>query len=250
LNWKRHTLIDVSDAGREAILAELAGSGHESAVLREKFGRVLLPDLAGARVPGIVRREDLAPRLGCVPLGFSEPLSNGQGRMRIAAFARLTDVAVVTSPYEVTLFPIPRRTFLTKAFEASCALAESLGIMLGVWGSLAIELYTGLPCTSEGSDLDLIVAAAPQERLSRFLTGIEDVEEIFRLRIDVELDLPSGYGIQLKEFFSQGRTVLGKGTMDVALLSREQILAELPYDSSYPTPDSFERLAVNAGEVI
>jgi hypothetical protein len=48
------------------------------------------------------------------------------------------------------------------------------------------------------------------------------------LRIDVEIDLPNGYGVNLKELFGQGRTVLGKSLADVAMLSREQILAELP----------------------
>ena len=35
-------------------------------------------------------------------------------------------------------------------------------------------------------------------------------------------------GVNLKELFGQGRTVLGKSLADVAMLSREQILAELP----------------------
>jgi hypothetical protein len=77
MHWKRHTLIDISDTGREAILAELAGSGADRAMLREKFGRVLLPEMAGVRVPGIVRREDVSPRSGCVPVGFSALLSDG-----------------------------------------------------------------------------------------------------------------------------------------------------------------------------
>ena len=92
MNFKRHTLIDVSDAGRECILAELAGSGAISLILRERFGRILLPELAGVRVPGIVRREEGSPRAGYVPVGFCEPISPGESRLRIAAFARLADV--------------------------------------------------------------------------------------------------------------------------------------------------------------
>ena len=242
MNWKRHTLVDLSDAGREAILAELAGSGAMSAILREKFGRVLLPERAGARVPGIVRREDGPSRLGRLPVGFSEPVSCGEGRLRIAAFARLEDVVRVTSPYETISLPLPRRTANTEALAAARAQAESLSLVLGVWGSMAMELYTGLPCTRKGSDLDLLVAAAPQERLSVFMAAIKAIEERFDLRIDVELDLPNGYGVQLKELLGQGRTVLGKSINGVALLPRRQMWVELLHGSPDSTADLLKSL--------
>jgi phosphoribosyl-dephospho-CoA transferase len=232
MNWKRHTLVDISDAGRESILAELAGNCTNSAMLIEKFGRVLLPKLAGARVPGIVRREDSTPRFGCVPVGFSEPVSIGEERLRIAAFARMDDVVKVTSPYEIMSLPIPRRTASIEALIAAKAHAESLALVLGVWGSAAMELYTGLPCTSKDSDLDLMVASASVEKLSRFMIEIEAIAEHFGLRVDVELDLPNGYGMQLKELLGQGRTVLGKSITGVTLLPRVQIFAELPHDGS------------------
>jgi phosphoribosyl-dephospho-CoA transferase len=95
-----------------------------------------------------------------------------------------------------------------------------------------MELYTGLPCTHEGSDLDLLVAAASRKRLSRFIDEIRFMEEHFALRIDVELELPNGYGVHLKELLGQGRTVIGKSINGVALFPREQMLAELPHDSS------------------
>ena len=235
MNWKRHTLVDLSDAGREAILAELTGSGAMSAILREKFGRVLLPERAGARVPGIVRREDTAPRFGSVPVGFSEPVSHGERRLRIAAFARLEDVVRVTSPYETISLPLPRRTANTEALAAARVQAESLNLVLGVWGSVAMELYTGLPCTRENSDLDLIVAAASREKLSSFMVEIKALEERFALDIDVEVDLPNGYGVQLKELLGQGRTVLGKSITGVALFPRLEILAELSPDAPFAT---------------
>jgi phosphoribosyl-dephospho-CoA transferase len=232
MNLKRHTLIDVSDAGRECILAELAGSGTTRAILREKFGRILLPELAGIRVPGIVRREEVSPRSGCVPVGFCEPISRGEGRLRLAAFARLEDVVRVISPYELVLLPICRRTASTAALIAAKTCAKALDLVLGVWGSAAMELYTGLPCTHEGSDLDLLLAAASLKKLSRFMDEIIFLEERFALRIDVELELPNGYGVHLQELLGQGHTVIGKSITGVALFSREQMLAELPYDSS------------------
>jgi phosphoribosyl-dephospho-CoA transferase len=245
MHWKRHTLIDISDTGRVAILAEFTGNGADRAMLREKLGRVLLPELAGARVPGIVRREDVSPRSGCVPIGFSAPLSDGEERLRIAAFARLEDVVRVDSPYEIMSLPIPRRTASTKALAAIKAHTESLGLVLGVWGSAAMEIYTGLPCTNKDSDLDLLVAPASRERLSRFMMEIQVMEERFAVPIDVELDLPSGYGVQLKELLGQGRMVLGKSITGVCLFPRRQMLAELPPGSPCSADDLLKSLPLS-----
>jgi len=231
MNFKRHTLIDVSDAGRECILAELAGSGAISLILRERFGRILLPELAGVRVPGIVRREEGSPRAGYVPLGFCEPISPGESRLRIAAFARMEDVVRTISPYDLVALPMSQRTASIAALTAAKSYAETLGLVLGVWGSAAMELYTGLPCTHVGSDLDLLVAATSQNRLSSFMNEVKLMEKRFALRIDVELELPSGYGVHLKELLGQGRTVIGKSINGVGLLPKEQIMAELPHDS-------------------
>ena len=119
-----------------------------------------------------------------MPLGFSGASSNGEGRLRIAAFALLEDVVSVMIPYEMLSLPNPRRTASTEA------QAESLGLVLGVWGSAAMELYTGLPFTREDSDLDLIVAATSEEKLSHFGVEVKAMGGRFGLRIDVEVDLP------------------------------------------------------------
>jgi phosphoribosyl-dephospho-CoA transferase len=229
MNWKRHTLIDISDAGRKAILSELAGNGSEKAILSKQLGDVLLPESAGARVPGIVRREESGPRHGFVAVGFCAPVAGDKGRMRVAAFAKLEDVLRVTTPYELLSLPIPLRTHSTRALAAAKTISEALGLVLGVWGSAALEIYTGLPYTHSDSDLDLLVTGAPREVLCRFLEEIKGLEERFNLRIDAEVDLRSGYGVHLKELLGQTRTVVGKNLAGVDLLTREQVLAELPH---------------------
>lgn len=229
MNLKRHTLLDITDSGREEILADLARNGPESDMLREKYAQVLLPEVAGARVPGVVRREEAALRPGYLPVGFSSPMTGAQGRLRISAFVQQKDIVRITSPYDIlSVVLTPPRNACNTALALARSQAQTLDLVLGVWGSAALELYTGLPCTHSDSDLDLLVAAAPQESLYRFLLKIESIEEHLGLRIDVEIDLPNGYGVNLKELFGQGRTVLGKSLADVAMLSREQILAELP----------------------
>ena len=105
------------------------------------------------------------------------------------------------------------RTASTTALIAAKLHAETLGLVLGVWGSAALELYTRLPCTHEGSDLDLLLAAASPQKLSCFLDEIRFMEEQFTLRIDVELELPNGYGVQLKELLGRGVRFLVKALL-------------------------------------
>lgn len=228
MTWKRHTLVDISDAGRKAILAEVAGRGPTAAAMRGRLEAVILPDAAGVRVPGTVRREDDYVPPGCVPVGFSDLFPNGGERLRVPAFARIEDILSVTSPYEAAALSLPARSSVMEALAAARGRAASIGVPLGVWGSAAIELYTGLPCTRAGSDLDLLVGPAPLEALSAFMGGMRALEKAFHLRIDVEVDLPCGYGVQLRELLGGGRTLLGKGLTQVALLPRADVLAGLP----------------------
>jgi len=235
MNLKRHTLLDITDSGREKILADLAGSGSDNAILREKYAQVLLPEKTGTRVPGVVRREDGALRPGYIPIGFSSPTTGTQGRLRMAAFVRQQDVVRITSPYDLlSLTKTPPRNACNTALALARSQARALGLVLGVWGSAALEIYTGLPCTHSDSDLDLLIKAAPREPLYRFLVKVKSIEKHLALRIDVEVDLPGGYGVNLKELFGQGRTVLGKSLDDVAMLSRQQVLAELPQEGAVP----------------
>lgn len=208
------------------ILFELAGN---DSLLRKKLGDLLLPGKTGVRIPGIVRREESAPRSGSVAIGFCGQTPDEKGRLRLATFVNPEDMLRVTSPYELLSHSIPLRTPSTRALAAVAASAGALGMDIGVWGSAALELYTGLPYTHNGSDLDLLVAAAPHEALCSFLQYIKKLEERFALRIDTEVDLPNGFGVHLKELLGTGRTVIGKSFTGVELFPREQILADLPH---------------------
>lgn len=231
MKLKRHTLLDISDSGREAILTELAEDIPDGAAHWEQYAQVILPTVTGARVPGIVRREEGVLTRGCVPIGFSSPTGGDEGRLRIAAFVRQEDIVSTTEPYELlTLGAVSPHNACTTALDVAERQSRELGLDLGVWGSAALELYTGLPYTHQDSDLDLLVAVAPREKLSQLLAEIELIEARFALRIDIELELANGYGVNLKELFRHGRTVLGKSLIDVTLFLRSQVLAMLPAD--------------------
>jgi phosphoribosyl-dephospho-CoA transferase len=228
MTWKRHTLVDITDAGRLAALADHANDEGGLRVTSDQAAQVLLAERAGARIPGIVRRPDRTIPAACVPVGFCSPWVGPEGRLRIAAVVSREEVSRVTSPYALLLAPLPERTPCLRVLAVVHRLAGRLGLALGVWGSAALEIYTGLPYTHQGSDLDLLVAPAPRKVLACFLGEIRALEERYALRVDVELDLPAGYGVQLKELFGEGRMVIGKSFVDVALLPRARVLSQLP----------------------
>ena len=72
---KRHDLLDLTDGARQAILDELAGAGAGTVAHRNRYARVLLPDQAGARIPGVARREEGPAERHRIPVGFSAPVA-------------------------------------------------------------------------------------------------------------------------------------------------------------------------------
>lgn len=225
----RHTLVDVNDPARQRILAGLCQGYPCDDTLQQNYARVLLPQAAGARIPGIVRRHEEPLAHDHVAVGFCSPNRGSQGRLRLAALVPREDVIQVTSPYDLLAgAPALPPVACSKALALCRDQARALGLELGVWGSAALELYTGLPYTDRHSDLDLLVMPAPAPTLSRFLDTITAIEGRYDLRIDAELELSSGFGVHLKELFGQGRTILGKSRTEVSLLGREQVLEALP----------------------
>jgi phosphoribosyl-dephospho-CoA transferase len=235
MHYKRHDLLDISISGRKRIFEELATDHAVGEELRNKYTHILLPRTDGSGFPGIVRREESFRVKGVIPVGFCGPVYLNGSRLRLATFVKPDEVVTRTTPYDLLeRDSVSVHNASTRALNDVMIHARRLGITLGVWGSMALELYTGLMCTHENSDLDLLVGAAPLNVLSQFLNKVVTLESSLGLRIDVELDLPNGYGVHLKEIFGGGRTVMGKSFMDVNLFHREKLLATLPKKKSDP----------------
>lgn len=226
---KRHVLLDITDSARQRLVDELAATVGAD-VAGRSYAQILLPQRAGARIPGIVRRDETERAGDRIPVGFSSPWHDADGRMRVAAYVDGADIIRITAPYELLVDNFTQRNHCMNALAVCRDAANEIDLDIGVWGSAALELYLGLPYTHDESDLDLLVAPAPQTVLAAFLKSIIAVENRFGLRIDVEVDLDSNYGVHLKELLGNGRTLLGKSRRDVALLTRTQVLAALPID--------------------
>lgn len=239
--FERHDLTHLSLAGRERIFLELIGLGHQERAVGEILLPERFPNERGimAAVPGIVRREEFAPRPGFLPVGFAAWRSGESGRLRVASFALPEEIVAKTNPEEVAA-KIPDAPGRTPALNALRYLRNSRrfpALRLGVWGSVAMEIETGHPYTHEWSDLDirlLPTGPADRETLARCLDAVLDAERAFGIRIDAELRLPGEYGISLKEFLNEGATVLGKGRADVVLLRKPDVFAGLGGCSAAP----------------
>lgn len=218
---KRHDLVFISQAGKDKIWEELSDQYQ-----RRELSMVRDVLLGANDIPGFVRRSDERPEE--VALGFVHPQRINGNRIRIAAFTGVENVEIIMTPYEVMqrkVFTIKGATRCIETIIALYALADEFDLQIGVLGSAALELATGLPYTDEGSDVDVLLKPAPYDRLLDFYrTAKENFSDI---PLDFELDLPNGYGVKLAEVFMDTKTLLGKSLDSVNILYRKDIIQYL-----------------------
>lgn len=219
---KRHDLVWVSDASREAMYLQLASRG--SSWPEEEIRRLALEGYEGVQVPGIVRRQDIDDEgLG---IGLASPFRQDGMRMRMAASVQVSEIEETLDPFQVAgLFDevehrdLPVFHALGEVLEA----ARSIGVTCGVFGSAALELVTGLPYCHDDSDIDVIVRYEDLGLTGRFHERLCCLESVSGVRVDAELELCDGSAVKLKEFFSSSESVLVKGFDDVRLLDRDEV---------------------------
>ncbi len=197
-----------------------------SSIQNENFKKLILQNI----IPGIVRREEIEVTQGDnyysenekVFIGFVYPYTEDGRRLRFGSSVFGNKIKKLVTPYEISNFKFGSRT------PALSALSEiKHDFKVGVWGSTSLEIVTGLPYTHDRSDLDLIIKNYAPDDLISFLSLSNELESKMGIKIDVEIHLRSGYGINLKEYASESDTLLGKGLRDVVLIDRKSIEAYL-----------------------
>jgi len=184
-------------------------------------------------VPGIVRREEGFTAQGHVPVGLVSWECGPAGRLRLPVQLALDEIDAAYSPVEVLAARVDTQSYSrTACLRALGWLKKMSGdwtLHLGVWGSAAMELHTGYRYTHAGSDVDCLLkptAGVSIQTLTRCLDAIGQAERNFQVRVDVELSVPGGYGVSLKELLDgKGSSVLGKGLHDVVLLPKSRVFA-------------------------
>jgi phosphoribosyl-dephospho-CoA transferase len=219
---KRHDLVEITDKGRLWASEHQAPLPCHHGVLPQAL-KLITEGHDGIKIPGIVRREECENIQGAIPVGFSSPYLVHGHRLRVGAFVPQEEVLSIHSPYQRLEMDFSPRTACLKALVQIKRIALNRGITLGVWGSAGLEIYTGLPYTNRASDLDLLIGIAELNSVLTFAEEALCTGLRYDCRVDIEMDLPSGYGINVAELLTGAGPVLGKSLNRVDLISRSSI---------------------------
>jgi phosphoribosyl-dephospho-CoA transferase len=220
---KRHDLLDITDKGRGWASRNLMAVSCVNEDLPNAL-KLITEEYNGVKVPGVVRREERQGNQGVIPIGFSSPYQVDGRRIRVATFALPEEVTGKHTPYQVLEAEFSSRTPCLRALAELKKVAVDIGVKLGAWGSAGLEIYTGLPYTHAASDLDLLIDVAELNYISIFAEHALAKGQGYGFRVDMELDLPSGYGISVLELLKGSDLILGKSLNGVELIHRSSVM--------------------------
>ena len=215
---RRHDLLRPGPAAWDAVLQT-----------RPDLAEVpLLADWAWLARPVIVRRRLPDDAADDVPAAVPLPPSHGKRRIVLgfppgAALAALPPVRLRDAMADAPDSWQPIITSLVAAGEAA-------GLEPCVFGALLWQHVTRLPYLTARSDLDLlwpVLDEAAAERLVRTLTRLDTAGPV---RLDGELVLPDGAGVNWREFAQAegaAATVLAKTMDGVTMRPKAELFREL-----------------------
>lgn len=213
-DWARHDLLTVAPAAWAALLAErpdLDGIPHLAGWAERGW-----PVIVRRRVPG----EDAA----LVPAGLPLPPALGKRRIGLAlAPSAIRPRPGLTLAAARAAAPAPWYPTL----DALDALGRAHGRVPRVFGGLLWQALTGLAYLSPSSDLDLLWPGAADRG---FLEGLARIEAGAPMRLDGELLLDDGFGVNWREVLAAGpdARILAKGLDRLDLRPVSALLAPDP----------------------
>lgn len=218
---ERHGLIMLSTESAQRIAGRVWNEWFKHSNLSQSDWYL---SLLNGLIPAIVRRGTEEERQYGIPVGISLPVRLQSQRLRMADCLKENEVVRYITPYQVASLPyLP----LTPSLKALNELSTHFPVkkeQLGVWGSNALQIITGLEYTDKQSDLDILIRHCDRKQMADINELVIHLEKEYQLRIDIEIALDNGYGINLKEFLQPGKRILAKGITDVVLLDK----ADLP----------------------
>ncbi len=184
----------------------------------------LLADWARLGRPVIVRRRMAGDAADDVPAALPLPPSHGRQRIaiRFASAAGLTALPPVRLRDAAAAAPAAWR----KLIAALVAVGDSVGITPCVFGALLWQHATGLSYLTSRSDLDLLWPVADEAAAASLVQALIRLEASAPVRLDGELLLPDGAGMQWREFAqaeAPAATVLVKAMHGVASRRRSEL---------------------------
>lgn len=222
----RHLLADLTLLDRDDLAAR-AIEGLLPPFRTDAVAKRVAECFAEAPLPGIVCRPTLPLGAGEIQLGISFPFREDGARVRSAIVVAEHKIASFTDPFAVACGAEALGAPLGDCLRALIVRAGVRGVRLGVIGSAASEIVTGLAYTSTASDIDLVLATAPASALHQFAVDAAEIAAAHGIHVDAEVDLGDGCGVKLDEILSSSRTLLAKTLEDVRMLERSEVMAAL-----------------------
>lgn len=197
--WRRHDLLRVRP-------------GAWPRVLRQRPGLETVPHVSAWAERGwplIVRRRGQGDAPGTIPVALALPPACGKRRIALQVTAE--DLGERVSPETLRDARPEVPPAWRAAVDALLALSDQTGVEPRVFGSLLWQRRTGLPYLTDASDLDLLWPVDDAEGAFRLTRGLAAAEaEIGPVRLDGEILLPDGGGVQWRELHHARGEVLVK----------------------------------------
>jgi len=165
--------------------------------------RRLVAGWAGRGRPVVVRRR--APDDGEGGIAVGLPLPPSCGKLRVALSLPLGWVAEAVAPVSVSEAIRAAPAGWQAQLEGAIATGERLAVRPALFGALLWQHLTGLPYLHPGSDIDLIWPTPPMARLPGLLNDIERLNAAGPARIDGEITLADGGGVNWRELHRELR---------------------------------------------
>ncbi len=195
---QRHDLLRIDAAVWDAMLLRHAGLAKIP----------LVADWAARGWPVIVRRLMPGDIAGSVPAALPLPPSYGKHRVGFS-FASKDDVVALPPVLLSDAAPNAPAAW-QPTIAALLALGSTLGIIPRVYGGLLWQHVTGLTYLSPTSDLDLLWRVGDERTATALLAGLTRLDAESPMRLDGELELPTGGAVNWRELAGVAGEVLVK----------------------------------------
>lgn len=222
----RHVMIGIGPAHRRPV-ADALRDGLLPMHRRPDVAERVRDAFLTAAIPGIVCTPKAPLPAGSIQIGVSFPFREDGVRVRSAVVLPRGGVDAVHTPWDVAgriaAGAFPEADELVELTE----LGRDHGIAVGLFGSAALQALTGLPYMEPCSDIDAVVIARSAAGLRSFHAALAEFARRHNRTCDVEVAVPGGLGIKLKELVSDVTAVAGRGMNGVRLVDRRRVLDEI-----------------------
>lgn len=217
---ERHGLIMLSTEAAQRIASRVWNEWFKQSNLSQSEWYL---SLLNGLIPAIARRGSEDEFQYGIPVGISLPVRLQSQRVRLTECLKENEVARYVTPYQVASLPHMSTSLSLQVFSEFAENWPFAKEQLGIWGSNALQIITGLEYTDKSSDLDVLIRGCNKEQLVVVNNYVGELERKHNIRIDIEIALDNGYGINFKEFIQPGKRILAKGLTDVVLLDKTEL---------------------------